>query len=128
MIIHRITDCSCLMFFVKSLKQFSDHFNILNYVAFSNSRTRSATPYKLHHNYSPSNKIRNSYFNHLPRLWNALPPIDIELHFTIIKSTIYKYLWSHFTEHFIQVTLAHIIFFARVIIAVILLPTLFLGN
>ena len=100
MIIHRITDCSCLMFFVKSLKQFSDHFNILNYVAFSNSRTRSATPYKLHHNYSPSNKIRNSYFNHLPRLWNALPPIDIELHFTIIKSTIYKYLWSHFTEHF----------------------------
>ena len=89
-----------LLFFVKSLKQPSDHFNILNYVAFSNSRTRSATAHKLRHNYSPNNKIRNSYFNRLPRLWNALPPINTELHLTTIKSTIYNYLWSHFTEHF----------------------------
>jgi len=55
-------------FFVKSLKQPSDHFNILDHVTFSTSRTRSATTHKLLHNYSSNNKIRNSYFNRLPRL------------------------------------------------------------
>ena len=54
----------------------SDRFNILNYVTFSYSRTRSATAHKLLHNYSSNNKICNFYFNHLPILGNALPPIN----------------------------------------------------
>jgi len=67
-----------LLFFVKSLKQLSDHFNILDHVTFSTNRTRSATAHKFLYNYSSNNKNRNSYFNRLPRLWNALPPINTE--------------------------------------------------
>ena len=54
------------LFFVESLKQPSNHFNILNYATFSKNRKRSATNNKLLHNYSSNNKIRNSYFNCLP--------------------------------------------------------------
>jgi len=71
--------------FVKCLKQPSDHFSILDHVTFSTGRTRSATVHKLLRNYSSNNRINNSYFNRLPRLWNALPPINTELHFTTIK-------------------------------------------
>ena len=109
---------------MKSLKQPSDHFIILNYVAFSNSRTRSATAHKLLHNYS-SNKISNFYFNHLPRLWNALPPINTELHFNTIKLIILftSTCGTILQNTLIQVIHAHIISFALVIItATVLLP------
>ena len=43
-----------ILFFVKLLKQPSNHFNILNYVS------RSPTNNKLLHNYSSNNKIRIS--------------------------------------------------------------------
>jgi len=85
---------------VKSLKQPSNHFNILNYVTFSKNRIKSATNNKLLHNYSCNNKIRNSYFNRLPRLWNLLPPINTDLHLNSIKTLIYESLWNHFTELF----------------------------
>ena len=111
MTIHQITNYVCqllplmhtldyydILFFVKSLKQPSNHFNILNYVRFSKNRTRSATNNKVLHNYSCNNKIPNSYFYHLSRLWNAFAPID--LHLNSIKTLIYEFLWNHFTEHF----------------------------
>ena len=89
-----------ILFFVKSLKQPHLRFNIFNYVSFSTSRTRSATTHKLLHNYSRNNKTRNFYFNRLPRLWNTLPPINIDVHLNTIKSLIYDHLWNHFAEHF----------------------------
>ena len=89
-----------ILFFVKSVKQPSNHFNILNYVTFSKNRTRSATNNKLLYNYSSNNKIRNSYFNYLPRLWNSLPPINTDLHLNSIKTLICEFLWNHYTEHF----------------------------
>ena len=42
----------------------------------------------------------NFYFNRLPRLWNSLPPIDLTLSSSTIKSKIIKYFWHHFNSHF----------------------------
>ena len=115
MIIHQITNYVCLkllplmytldyydilFFFCQITKAAKQSFQHLNYVTFSNKRTRSATNNKLLHNYSSNNKICNSYFNHLPRLWNALPPINTDLHLNSIKTLIYEFHWNHFTEHF----------------------------
>ena len=49
-----------------------------------------------------NNKIRNSYFVRLPRLWNSLPPIDLNQSFSSIKTYIYNYLWKHFEANFNQ--------------------------
>ena len=72
-----LLDLSDELFFIKSIKSPSDHFNILHFVSFSSSNTRSSSHNKLNHNYSQSNKIRISYFVRLPSLWNSLPPIDL---------------------------------------------------
>ena len=88
------------MIFSSLLNPSSNHFNIWNHVTFSNNRIRSTTTKKLMHTYSPNNKVRNFYFNRLPRLWNALPPINTDLSLSTIKSVIYNHFWNHFTEHF----------------------------
>ena len=49
-----------------------------------------------------ANKIRNSYFVRLPRLWNSLPPIDLNQSFSSIKTYIYNYLLKHFEVNFNQ--------------------------
>ena len=68
-----------LMFFIKSLKHPSVHFNIKVFISFSESNTRSSTYNKLIHTKSPTNSSRRLYFNRLPRLWNSLPPIDLDI-------------------------------------------------
>ena len=67
-----------LMFFIQSLKHPADHFNIKHFVSFSQSKTRSSTHNKLIHIKSPNNSSRHFNFNRLPRLWNSLPPIDLD--------------------------------------------------
>ena len=57
-----LLDLSDVLFFIKSIKLPSDNFNILHFVSFSSSNTRSSSHNKLNHKYSRSNKIRNSYF------------------------------------------------------------------
>ena len=97
-----ILDLSDILFFIKSIKQPSDNFNILHHVSFSKSNTRSSSHNKLNHTYSHNNKIRNSYFVRLPRLWNSLPPINLNQPFNSIKTYIYNYLWNHFEANFNQ--------------------------
>ena len=97
-----LLDLSDVLFFIKSIKLPSDNFNILHFVSFSSSNTRSSSHNKLNHKYSRSNKIRNSYFVRLPRLWNSLPPIDLNQSFSSIKTYIYNYLWKHFEANFNQ--------------------------
>ena len=76
-----------LMFFIKSLKHPSVHFNIKDFISFSKSNTRSSTYNKLIHTKSPTKSSRHFYFNRLSRLWNSLPPIDLDISLSTIKST-----------------------------------------
>ena len=84
-----------LSFFIRSLKQPSgDSFNILSHVQFcDNKSTRSSTFRKLKHVTSPNNTHRHFYFNRLVRLWNALPPINID------QSSTPEILWDKFTNN-----------------------------
>ena len=107
-----LLDLSGILFFIKSIKLPSDNFNVLHFVSFSSSNTRSSSHNKLNHNYSRSNKIRNSYFVRLLRLWNSLPPIDLNQNhlvpskhiFTIVYGNILKLILTssilaHFTTY-----------------------------
>ena len=89
-----------IMFFVNSLKSPTDSFDISSYISFSNSSTRSTMTCKLNHAVSQSVAHRHFYFNRLPRLWNSLPPIDLDASSYYIKSCIHKVFWSHFITHF----------------------------
>ena len=89
-----------IMFLVNSLKSPSPGFNILNFVSFASTSTRSSTFLKLRHTKSSTNSISNFYFNRIPRLWNALPPINLTSSSHSIRSTLTKFLWSHFNTHF----------------------------
>ena len=93
-------ELSDIMFFVNSVKYPSSNFNILDFVSFSSAPTRSSTFNKLCHTKSSTNMSSNFYFNRLPRLWNSLPPIDLTLSSSTIKSKITKFFWYHFNEHF----------------------------
>ena len=89
-----------ILFFVKHIKHPTDSFNILNYVSFSHSSTRSSFHNKLQHKYSSNNFLRNSYFCRLPKIWNSLPPIDLNQSFTTIRLCITKTLQDHFIANF----------------------------
>ena len=54
----------------------TSNFNISSYVSFSHSGIRP-TALKLKHNISHTNKQRHFYFNHICRLCNSLPIINL---------------------------------------------------
>ena len=89
-----------IMFFVTSLKNLSTHFNIQHYVKFSSSNTRSSAANKLCYIFSPNNTLRHFYFTRLPRTWNSLPVINLNLSIANIKSQIKAALWNHFLCNF----------------------------
>ena len=70
-----IYETSDIFFLIKSLKTPTDKFNILNYVSLNTGSTRSSGT-KLHHKTAHTDAAMNSYFFHLPILWNSLPIID----------------------------------------------------
>ena len=73
------------------------HKEYLNraYLKFSACNTRSSN-IKLIHTRSSNNTSRHFYFNRLPWLWNALPPIDLNLPINTIKSLVKSFLWNYF--------------------------------
>ena len=71
-----------------------------SHVTFSHGSTRSSSHSKLHHKYSASNLLRNSYFCRLSKIWNSLPLIDLNQSFTSIRSLIIGTFWDHFTANF----------------------------
>ena len=95
-----ILDLNDVMFFIKSLRNHHDGFIINNYIKFVTGNTRSASSNKLHQARSTNNTHNNFYFNRLPRIWNALPTIDLNEHPTRIKNKLSKYLWKHFLNNF----------------------------
>ena len=86
MYIYELND---VIFFIKSYKSSFKHFNINDYIKFSESNTRSGTSSKMIHHRSSSNISHNSYFCRLPRLWNSLPPIDLTLPIPTIKHKLF---------------------------------------
>ena len=96
-------ELSDLIFFVKSIKDPSSHFNINDFISFSDSNTRSSKHLKLKHNKltnSSTNSHRHFFFNRIPRLWNSLPPINLDSSTQSIKSLITDHFWNHFDSNF----------------------------
>ena len=89
-----------ILFFIKSMKSSSDHFNIKSFFSFHCSSTRSSSHLKLKHSLSKLNKTRHFYFNRFPRLWNSLPIIDINLSMSTISSHLKVFFWFHFLSNF----------------------------
>ena len=89
-----------IIFAIKSLKAPSSNFDISNFLSFTVGNTRSAAQRKLKYVTVLNNKVRHFYFHRLPRLWNSLPPVYLSLPVSTIRSTIYKFLWSHFKTNF----------------------------
>ena len=97
MYIYELND---LLFFIKSFKYPSNHFNINDFIFCSSVPTRSSSGFKLQHTGSSTNFTHKFYFCRLPRLWNSLPTIDISLPTNILKYNLQKFLWGHFTSNF----------------------------
>ena len=95
-----IFELNDLLFFIKSLKNPSPHFDITKWIHLNNSVTRSSTHLKLLHKCIKYNSSRHFYFNRLPRLWNSLPPINLELSTSTLKHQLINIFWSIFTSKF----------------------------
>ena len=97
-------ELSDLLFFIKSYKSPHPHFDINNYVSMKKSAsTGSSLSGKLVHHISTTNSNRHFYFCRLPRLWNCLPSIDLNLPYATIKKQITQFLWHHFLNLIIPV-------------------------
>ena len=96
-----VLEINDIIFFIKSLKEPADHFDISTFVSFSSSQTRLASHFKLRHAPTSTNSTaRNFYFNRLPRLWNSLPLLDINQSISIIKTKLYQHFWEKFSAKF----------------------------
>ena len=89
-----------IMFFITSLHHRSDRFDILRYVTITSHCTRSSDKVTLQHTFSRSCLSHHFYFNRLPRLWNALPFIDINNPINSIRRVVKRILWSNFLNNF----------------------------
>lgn len=88
-----------ILFFIKNYQQPQNCFDITTRFTFSCSSTRVSTTNKLSYNHS-SNSSRYHFFNRLPRLWNALPPLDLSLPPVTLKNQLKRFFWSHFISTF----------------------------
>ena len=95
-----IFELNDIMFFIRSIKNPTASFNVLDYVSFCSSSTRSSSHRKLIQQRARSNKHRHHYFLRLPRLWNALPPFDLSLSISSLSSQLKTFMWSEFLKNF----------------------------
>ena len=93
-------EISDIIFLVKSMKNRSPHFDVFNFLECCHHSTRSSSSFKLRHSLSKNNTQGNFYFNRISRLWNSLPPLDINLSLPVIKSILRDHFWNHFISHF----------------------------
>ena len=95
-----VLELNDIVFFLRSLQSPSDSFDILQFVSFSNTCTRSSSGFKLKHTPSTTNYGRHFYFVRLPHLWNALPTPDTSLSTNVLIQRIKSFFWSHFLQNF----------------------------
>ena len=89
-----------ILFLVHSLKQPDPCLPINDYISFSSSSTRAGHTLKLVHLHSLTSLSSHSYFKRVARLWNALPPIDLNCSLPTIKFNLKQFLWNHFIDNF----------------------------
>ena len=89
-----------ILFAIKSLKTPTIQFKITNYINFNPANTRSGANNKLIPSHHLNNLARHSYFHRLPSLWNAMPVLDLNMSFALLKSKLKKHFWDHFMNHF----------------------------
>ena len=94
-----------VLFLIKCIKFPSDNFNIFDYISFNNTCTRHHTNHKLQHRYCRTTAMRHFYFVRIVRLWNSLPFIDLNNSFSTIKRYLYSYFWNHFIQYFDSVNI-----------------------
>ena len=75
-----------ILFLIKSLKYPSTHFDITHFISFSSSNTRSSSAFKIQHKRTKSNVQGHFYLNRIPRLWNSLPSLDLNLSTSTVNS------------------------------------------
>ena len=85
-----------LMLCVKNLKKPTREFDIRKHTQFSDN----STTFKMIHNYTSCNTARNEVFNRLPRLWNAVPKIDVTQSDDYVKKQLTNFLTNHFHATF----------------------------
>lgn len=89
-----------ISFFIKSLSSPSEAFNILHYVSFNSSCTRSSSS-NLKHTFSRTTPSRHFYFSRLPRLWNSLPSLNLlSLSHPQAITLLNNHFWNIFMSHF----------------------------
>ena len=116
---YELTD---ILFAIKSFKTSTNSFDIFQHLQFNESGTRSSNT-KLRHKTSSNAISANFYFCRLPRLWNALPIIDLTLSISVIKHKLDCFLWNHFIENF-DVNITIVLFISSVpVITVFSFPT-----
>ena len=89
-----------IIFLIKAFKSPTDHFDINNFVQLSYHKTRASTYFKLKHSICHTTSHKNFYFNRIPCLWNSLPPIDITLSISTIKTKLRRHFWEKFMTSF----------------------------
>ena len=89
-----------LMFFVKSLKPPTDHFNIYQHVHFTKNSTKSGASSKLVDRKPASSTHQHFYFNKIVRLWNHMPTVDLSVSTNLIKNRLTAFLWNRFIGTF----------------------------
>ena len=89
-----------ILFAIKSLKTPTNQFNITSYISFNSAITRSGSSNKLTCLHHLNNQSRHTYFHRLPGLWNAIPIINLNQSFEVIKSKLKRYFWYHFITNF----------------------------
>ena len=97
-----VFDLQDILFAVSNFKSVNEDFDLLSFVQFSKRGTRSSTGLKLSHVYAPINRSRHFFFNRIPRLWNSLPPFNLELSIATIKHNLVNLLWNHFRDNFLS--------------------------
>ena len=95
-----IFELNDLLFFIKSIKNPSPHFDITKWIHLSSGVTRSSSHLKLAHKYIKYNSSRHFYFNRLPHLWNSFPPINLEFSTATLKHQLINTFWSIFSSNF----------------------------
>ena len=93
-------DMQDVMFVIKCLKDPPDNFNILNYISFTNTNTRSSTKNKMSYNFKRTTIGRHFYFNRIIRLWNSLPEFDLQKSVLRLKSQLKNITWNYFITNF----------------------------
>ena len=104
-----------IVFILKLLKHPSPSFNITDFISFADGNIRSSTRGKMIHVRNNNNTSRHFFFNRIPRLWNALPSMDLSLSIATNKRKVHNFYGHIFYLAFNMITRVHFIFYAHVV-------------